>query len=193
MVMKLAGVVLAGGLSRRFGRDKALEPLGGQPLIHWSVGAIRNGADVLAVNGPKRLGEILDLPTVTDFPGAQPGPLAGILAALAWGGLQTCSHVLTAPCDTPFLPADLATRLAGAIGERAVVAARAARVHALCALWRVDVLDQLAPIARRIDQPSLQQIIEGLGGRFVDFADEASFANLNTQEDLNAARQRWRA
>jgi molybdopterin-guanine dinucleotide biosynthesis protein A len=188
--MRIAGVVLAGGRSRRFGRDKALEPLDGQPLAHWSLAALRPGAACLAVNGSAALAARLALPLVEDLAGAAAGPLAGIVGALAWAGSAGCSHLMTAPCDTPFLPAGLAAALAGAIGRAPVAAARAERVHALCALWRVDLAGRLAPIARQADQPSLQALIEDLGGAYADFPREADFANLNTQADLAAAQAR---
>jgi molybdopterin-guanine dinucleotide biosynthesis protein A len=188
--MRIAGVVLAGGRSVRFGRDKALELLGGQPLIYWALEALRPSAAVLAINGPPALGVRFGLPSIEDFPGVSAGPLAGLLSAMDWAGAQGCSRVLTSPCDTPLLPRDMAFKLAAA-AEAPVVAARAARVHALCALWRVDLADRLVPFARQPDQPSLHRIIDALGGLYVDFPDEAAFANLNTQAELAAARRRW--
>lgn len=191
MAMKIAGAVLAGGRSRRFGRDKALALLGGRPLIYWSLEAIRPAAQVLAINGPKTLADRLDLPSVGDFPGAAPGPLAGLLGAMIWAAALGCSHILTAPCDTPFLPSDMAAKLVDAIGERSVIAARAGRVHALCAIWRTDLAEPMTPVAHQPDQPSLQRIIDDLAGGYVDFEDEARFANLNTPAEMIAAQDRW--
>jgi molybdopterin-guanine dinucleotide biosynthesis protein A len=185
--MRIAGLVLAGGRSRRFGRDKALEGLRGRPLIAWSLDTLRPYVAVLGVGGPAQLAVQLGVGAVPDPPGAPDGPLAGVLAGLAWAAQRGCTHLATAPCDTPFLPPDLVPRLAAAIGERPVVAARAARVHALCALWRTDAVAPLAALVRDGRQLSMQMLIEALGGGYVDFEDEAAFANLNTPEDLAAA------
>lgn len=190
--MIIAGVVLAGGRSRRFGRDKAREPLEGRPLIAWSLDALRPGCVRLAVNGPPDLAAAFGLPRVVDIEPAPPGPLAGIAGALAWASQEGCTHCLTAPCDTPFLPADLGLRLSAAIGGGPVVAARAVRRHPLCALWRADLAADLAQLARRNDHPPLQQIVDELGG-WADFADEDAFANLNAPEDFAAAAGRLEA
>jgi molybdopterin-guanine dinucleotide biosynthesis protein A len=189
--MRIAGIVLAGGRSSRFGRDKALAVLHAQPLIHWSVEALRDGAEVLAINGPMALCDRVGLPRAPDAPGVPAGPLAGVLGAMGWAAGRGCSHLLTAPCDTPFLPPDMGARLALGIGEGPAIAARAARAHPLCALWRVDLAPALATLAAAPDQPSLQAIIKRLGGSWLDFPDEAAFANLNTPAEFEQAERRF--
>jgi molybdenum cofactor guanylyltransferase len=188
--MMIAGVVLAGGRSRRFGRDKAREPLGGRPLIAWSLDALRPGCVRLAVNGSPDLAAALGLTPVADIEVDQPSPLAGIAGALAWAAAEGCSHCLTAPCDTPFLPPDLGARLAAIIGAGPVVAARALRRHPLCGLWRTDLAADLAELARRPDHLPLQSLVEELEGGWADFAEEDAFANLNTPEEFAAAAAR---
>jgi molybdopterin-guanine dinucleotide biosynthesis protein A len=185
--MTVAGVVLAGGRSRRFGRDKALELLGGRPLAAWSLEALRPVSSLLALNGPPGVAERLGLPAVADCHEASAGPLAGVLGALAWAAAQGCTHLLTAPCDTPFLPPDFGTALAVAIGPSPVAAARADRPHPLCALWRTDLSPALASIAAGADQPPLHRVISELGGVYVEFPDPSRFTNLNTAAEFAAA------
>lgn len=187
---RIAGLVLAGGRSRRFGRDKALEPFRGRPLIAWSLDAMVQYAAVLGVGGPPELAAWLVVDAVPDEPGGPDGPLAGVLAGLAWAARRGCALLATAPCDTPFLPADLVPRLAAALGGRPVVATRAGRVHALCALWRTDAAPALAALVRDGKQLSMQALIDALGGGYADFPDEAAFANLNTRADFAAAEAR---
>ncbi|HWF75922.1 MAG TPA: molybdenum cofactor guanylyltransferase [Caulobacteraceae bacterium] len=183
----VAGLVLAGGGSRRFGRDKALAAFRGRPLIAWSFDALRPHVAALGLGGPAPLAAELGVEAVPDPPGAPSGPLAGILAGLAWAAQRGGTHLATAPCDTPFLPPDLVPRLAAAIGDRPVVAARTHRVHALCALWRADAAAPLAALVRDGKQLSMQALIDTLGGAYVEFEEEAAFANLNTPEDFAAA------
>ena len=187
---RIAGLVLAGGRSRRFGADKALADFRGRPLIAWSLDALVQYAHVLGVAGPPALAAWLVVDAVPDEPGAPDGPLAGVLAGLAWAARCDCALLATVPCDTPFLPSDLVPRLAAALGDRPVVAARAERVHALCAVWRSDAASALAALARNGRQLSMQALIDVLGGGYADFPDEAAFANLNTPADFAAAEER---
>ena len=182
--------MLAGGRGARFGGEKALAPFRGRPLIAWSLDALAPHAAVLGVGGPAALAAEFGLAAVVDPPGAPAGALAGVLAGLAWAADNGCALLATAPCDTPFLPADMVPRLAAALGDAPVVAARAARVHALCALWRVEAAAPLAALVREGKQLSMQALIERLGGGYADCPDEAAFANLNTPEELAAAEGR---
>lgn len=184
---RVAGLVLAGGRSRRFGRDKALAAFRGRPLIAWSLDALRPHAAVLGVGAPPGLATRLGVEAAPDDDGGPDGPLAGVLAGLAWAARRDCAYLATAPCDTPFLPTDLVKRLVAELGDRPVVAARAARVHALCALWRADAVPALAALVRDGKQLSMQALVDALGGGYADFPDEAAFANLNTPEEFAAA------
>lgn len=182
--------MLAGGRSSRFGADKALARLGGRPLMMRSLETLRPHVRILAVSGPPTLADQLGVQAVADPPNGPRGPLAGILAGLAWAGPQGCTHLATAPCDTPFLPPDLIPRLADAIGASPVVAARARQAHPLCGLWRIDAALRLAALVREGKQLSMQAIIAALGGGYVGFADEGGFANVNTPADMAAAQRR---
>lgn len=184
---RIAGLVLAGGRSRRFGADKALAGFRGRPLSLWSLETLRPHVAVLGVAGPAALAAELGAEAVPDPAGAPHGPLAGVLAGLAWAARRDCALLATAPCDTPLLPPDLVPRLAAEIADRPVIAARAARIHALCALWRADAAPRLTALVRDGRQLSIQALIETLAGGYADFPDEAAFANLNTPDELAAA------
>jgi molybdopterin-guanine dinucleotide biosynthesis protein A len=192
-VRRVAGAVLAGGRSRRFGAVKALAPLQGRPLVLWSLDALRAAAFALCLNGPADLAEAAGCAAAPDDPDLPEGPLRGLCAAMTWAAQRGASHLLTAPCDTPFLPPDFAQRLMGAIGSRRVAAAKAERAHPLCALWSLDAGADLRRAAADADQPSLQALIQSQGGAFAAFDSEADFANVNTQDDLRAAELRLKS
>jgi len=52
----------------------------------------------------------------------------------------------------------------------------------------VELAEAVAPLAGRPRQPAVAAVLEAVGGVWVDFPDEAQFANLNTREDLERAR-----
>lgn len=96
--------MLAGGLSRRFGSNKALADADGSLLGVVAVEALRGaGVDpVVAVGGSASAAAELGLVLVADqYPGE--GPLGGTATALSY---FTTSHVVLCACDLPLLQAD---------------------------------------------------------------------------------------
>ena len=122
-------------------------------------------------------------PVIHDAPGA--GPLAGLAAALAWAAAQHASELLCVPGDTPFIPLDLATRLAPGPS----VAAAGGRTHHL--VCRLPVM--CAPVlAAWLAQGHTRagDFLRSIGARPVAFDDPAAFLNINTPDDLAEARRR---
>jgi molybdopterin-guanine dinucleotide biosynthesis protein A len=145
------GILLAGGRARRMGGgDKALEELGGAPLLAWAIAALRPQCAglILSANGDLSRFAASGLPAVADsVPGFQ-GPLAGILAGLDWiaANRPDVPLALSAPADTPFLPGDLAVRLAAArraASAPIACASSGGRVHPAVALWPVAIREDL--------------------------------------------------
>lgn len=112
----MIAAVLAGGLSRRMGRAKAVVPLGGRPLVCWPLAAAEQ-AGLEAVVVAKRASELpaLDVP-VWQEPDGVSHPLAGLVCALERAG----GPVVALACDMPFVSAGLVARLAAARGTAAV-------------------------------------------------------------------------
>lgn len=142
----------------------------------------------------------LGVPLILDDPDVG-GPAAGLVAALAFARREGAERLLTLPCDTPMLPADLATRLEAALAapgeaeEAAVaVAASLGRLHPTCALWRPWVADALPAYLK--GRASLRGFAETCGMVVADWPCEAGadpFANANTPEELAALQARARA
>lgn len=178
------------------GRDKAAVTLGGRPLIAWAIERLSPQVAALAISrhDGRLAGVDRGLPVLTDGPGGQAGPVAGVLAGLDWAADldPPPTHVVTVAVDTPFLPLDLVERLAAVRAEArtaAAVAASGGRRHPVAALW---------PVAARA---ALREALRGDGGRRVgDVLDQLGaavaewpilpfdpFLNLNAPEDLAAA------
>lgn len=159
----IAGVILAGGLSRRMGGgDKALRPLAGRPMLGHVIARIGPQVARLALNAngePSRFAAF-GLPIVADSVADFAGPLAGILAGLDWAAaLPGCQRLVSLPADAPFLPRDLVEKLDAALareGALIAVAASGGRTHPVAALWPLGLGEALrsalAAGERKIDR-----------------------------------------
>ena len=182
--MRIFGVILAGGAARRMGTDKALVPLGGQPLIAWVAERLSPQVEALAIsaNGNPARFFALGLPVLPDAE-AQ-GPLAGILAALKWAAPLGATAVVSCPCDSPFLPPDLVPRLClAAEPGRASFAVSGQDQHPTHALWPVGLSAALESFLASGAVPRVREFARQHGAGCASFPP-GSFANANSPEDL---------
>ncbi|MGF6857238.1 molybdenum cofactor guanylyltransferase MobA [Paraburkholderia sp. CI3] len=192
---QITGLVLAGGRGTRMGGvDKGLQPLHGEPLAAHvlrrlapqtgplMISANRHPDTYAALGAPYRATLVAD--TLPDFP----GPLAGMLAGLRAAGT---AYLLSAPCDSPWLPADLAARLADALDANHADIATVTTVdsggetslHPVFALMRTAVADDLAAFLASGERKvrawyARHKTVE------VVFADERAFYNANSLQEL---------
>ncbi len=110
----ITGLILAGGRGSRMGGvDKGLQVFNGVPLALNALSRLKAGGGVsqIVINANRNLPvyESFGTPVWPDGLAGYAGPLAGFLT-----GLERCTtpFLLTVPCDSPFMPLDLATRLA---------------------------------------------------------------------------------
>jgi molybdopterin-guanine dinucleotide biosynthesis protein A len=183
----VSGVVLAGGQGRRMGSiDKGLVLLHGQPMVRHALDRFAPQVDEVLINAnqnPERYAAF-GYRVIPDSIEGFAGPLAGLHVGLTHAANAL---VATIPCDSPFLPADLVSRLLAALqtmDAELAVARTFDQPHPVFALVRRSVL------------PHLTQYLEG-GGRKIDawyatlktievaFDDEANaFRNINTLDEL---------
>ena len=191
----VSGIVLAGGKSRRLGRDKAVEPVGGEPLVLRVIGRLSQVTDqtVVVVADAERAAQ-LPLPksarvAVDIYPGG--GSLGGIFTGLSaadgdWG--------LVVACDMPFLNVALFLRMLGLReGADAVVPVLDGRPEPTHALYSKTCLPHME---RRLEADDLKisRFFDEIKVSYVsqnevedDDPDHLSFFNVNTQEDLDRA------
>jgi molybdopterin-guanine dinucleotide biosynthesis protein A len=188
-VFPISVVVLAGGEGRRIGGGKPLRRLGGATLIARALDRAHGWSDEVAVSvRATGAGLGADAHVLVDDPAVE-GPLAGIASALRYAHSIGREAVLTLPCDTPFLPDDLAERLAAALGEAAAaLPASGGRLHPTCALWRsraLDSLDSYLGSGRR----SIHGFAAAIGHATAAWPAEPRdpFFNINDTADLHQA------
>ncbi len=187
MKAMITGVILAGGQGRRMGgTDKGLQELGGRPMAAHVLERLAPQVDAVLISANRNLERYAELgcPVLPDTLVGYAGPLAGLQAALAQA---TTPLLVTAPCDSPFLPADLVARLhEGLVSRQAELAVACAdgRAHRAFCLLRRDLLASLdAFLANGERRVGLWHA--SLKVAEVDFSDEAgSFGNINTTDEL---------
>ncbi len=188
----VTAVVLAGGQARRMGGvDKGLVALGGRPLAAWVVAALRPQVAGVVINANRNAeiyATLADRVIADELTGYH-GPLAGMAAAM---GVVATPWIVTAPCDSPFVPPDLVARLLrarAAAGADIVVAHDGERLQPVFALIACRLRDALAAFlasgGRKIDLWYAEQ-----GYATADFADAPrTFLNFNTPDELAAAER----
>lgn len=195
--VKVVGLLLAGGQSRRMGGgDKALRLLDGVSLLERVIERMLPQVEALVLNANGELGRFASfgLPVVADSIPDYAGPLAGVLAGLDWtdANRPDCSHIVSVATDAPFLPRDLVSRLVHAVeqfGADLACAASAGQPHPVIGLWPVRLREELrrAVVDEAIRKVDLWTARYRLAT--VTFPSEPidPFFNANRPEDLAAA------
>jgi len=186
----LYGLVLAGGESRRMGRDKALLDYHGRPQLEWAYQLVaRHCARAFVSVRASQADELRSaLPRIVDGE-AGAGPIAGIAAAQA---AHPEAAWLVVACDLPFLGDALLAHLVARRGAECVTAYRSAHdglPEPLCAIYEPQTRAAiLAAIAAGRNCP--RKFILGSGVPLLDLPDSAALDNVNTPEELAAAAAR---
>ncbi|TFV87738.1 molybdenum cofactor guanylyltransferase MobA [Oxalobacteraceae bacterium OM1] len=187
---QVTGLILAGGRGSRMGDvDKGLQAFRGAPMVLHVIMRLQPQVGALMINANRNLGpyEGFGLPVWPDQLGGFEGPLAGLQT-----GLSHCDtdYLVTAPCDSPFLPTDLVERLGGALlaknADLAVAVSEEEgerRAQPVFCLMKANVLANLTLFlqegGRKIDK-----WYRALDFVEVEFQDPAAFRNINTLDEL---------
>jgi molybdopterin-guanine dinucleotide biosynthesis protein A len=193
------GLVLAGGLARRMGGgDKARIRIGAKTILERVLERLgpQCARIILNANGdPMRFSDT-KLPVVADSVPDFAGPLAGILAGLDWAAAHApgMADVLSVPGDCPFLPRDLAPRLAAARAAqgRPLACARSGEWrHPVVGLWPVALRDDLRKALVEEDLHKIEIWTARHGVAIADWPDTPvdPFFNVNTPEDAAQAER----
>lgn len=194
---EIAGVLLAGGKSSRFGGgDKCLQTLGGTTLLERVArnAAPQVGALILNINGDPARFPDLGLPILSDSIEGHAGPLAGVLTAMECVArhVPQARWIATFATDAPFIPVNWVRRVQAAITrEKAVMGTVSSqgRSHPVFGLWPVELRFDLR---KAMEQDGMRKVAAWTA-RYklatVDFDVNLidPFFNINTQDDLSEA------
>ena len=193
---QITGLILAGGRGTRMGHvDKGLQNFRGAPMALHVMLRLQPQVGELMINANQNLApyESFGVPVWPDEMQGYAGPLAGMQTGLIH---CTTEYMVTAPCDSPFLPTDLVQRLADSLfdadADLAVAVTgtdegeagkRTRQVHPVFCLMKASLLQHLSEYLRDGGR-KVDGWYASLNTVEVDFADEAAFRNINTLAEL---------
>ena len=104
----ILGAILAGGQSKRMGKDKLFLEINNKKLIEYTINKVKKYLTdlIIVTNTDNEFFLKNNLTTVKDCIEGQLGPLVGILTAMKWAKENSSKYswIATFPCDTPFFP-----------------------------------------------------------------------------------------
>ena len=184
---KITALILAGGRGSRMGSvDKGLQLFKGMPMVAHVLERMSPQVDEVIINANRSIDQYAAFGhrVVPDTIDGFAGPLAGLHVGMTQA---TTTLLATVPCDSPFLPLDLVTRLHTAMELGNVdlaVAKTYDQAHPVFCLVKRDLephlREFLASGQRKIDKwYATLRVVE------VQFDDqESAFANINTEAEL---------
>lgn len=193
----VAGVILAGGRSRRMGGvAKAFLDLSGTPLLQHVINRVRPQVAELFLSVEIESADFtaFGLRQVADpNPGSQ-GPLGGLLGAMEAVANEGREWLLLAPCDAPFLPLDLAARLkdrAAASRRPGAVVSLQGELQPTFSLWHCSLLPKINAAVREQGMAGFKQYLrhDPLATLEWPADDKPDFLNINDPATLDAARR----
>lgn len=188
--ISITGVILAGGRSRRMeGHDKGLLSINNRAMIEYVIEKLSPQVDEVLINANRNLADYSRFghTVITDQIEGHVGPLAGMAAAI-----QACEseYILSTPCDGPWVPPDLATRLLDQLKKEGALLSTAHDGHRLQPVFALihrtllpSILSYLESGERRLGYWVKQQ-----KPALADFSDQPEvFFNVNSPAELEAA------
>ena len=194
----ILGAILAGGQSKRMGKDKLFLELNNKKLIEHTLDKVKKYLKkiIIITNQDNKFFFENNLITVKDCVEGQLGPLVGILTAMKWAkeNLSKCSWIATFPCDTPFFPESIIKSFIEESEKKEsliLCASSHGRKHNIFGLWSLDLYDKLKDDlinkkVRKVQDWTEKNKIKNLEFKFKDYDP---FFNINTKEDLEFAKK----
>ena len=194
----ILGSILAGGKSKRMGKDKLFLKLNDKTLIEHTIIKVKKYLKnlIIITNKENEFFSKNSLTTVKDCIDGQLGPLVGILTAMKWAkeNSPNYSWVATFPCDTPFFPESIISKFIEESKKKEsliLCASSHGRKHNIFGLWSLDLYDKLYNDlvnnkVRKVQDWTKENNIKNLEFEFKDYDP---FFNINTNEDLEFAKK----
>lgn len=191
--MKIAGIVLAGGRSSRFGEPKALANWQGKTFIEHSIEALKEVVtDMVVISHSDitdELSHMLNVPVIEDlalYKGN--GPLAGLVTGMEY---VSADWYIVAPCDTPNVSKEWALELIERAEEayEAIVPLAEGRKQPLLGLYHYKVKEKIERLLKE-EKRSMQGLLSQCNVQYVTVTETDIFVNVNTKEEYKELQKK---
>ena len=193
----ILGVILAGGKSKRFGKDKNHIKLDNNTLLEHVLFKINNKfKEILIVSSDnqeiKKIKNVIVIPDcLNDF-----GPLAGVLSAMKWikENQKQYNWVATFPSDTPFFETSIIEeyKKRSNINDSLLYFVKSNnKRHNIFGLWSIDLLKTLENDLIKNNFRKVEDWANKIGVKTIDIEIKEfdPFFNINTKEDFEEAKK----
>ena len=193
----ILAVVLAGGKSQRFGRDKSQVKLGDKILIDYILNEIKDiYKDILIVtNEPIKFLDLDKISLTSDIQKGL-GPLGGVFSAMTWvrDNKKDYKWISTFPIDTPFFKKEHLNKFYQEISldksDLFFMKSKNTR-HNIFGLWSIELFQRLEIALDKGDR-KVEHWANEIGVKTIDFEHENNkdpFFNINTEKELETAKK----
>ena len=189
-------VVLAGGKSQRFGKDKSQAKLGDKILINYILSEIISDFEeiIIVVNDPIEHLKSEKIIKIRDSK-KDLGPLGGVFSAMKWikDNRKKYQWIITFPSDTPFFKRSILEEFLNKINKKEselFFMKSNEKRHNIFGLWSTDLIDQLEKDLENGSR-KVEKWADKIGVKIINmsFEKEDPFFNINTKEDLEKAKK----
>jgi len=185
---RTVGIILAGGLSRRFGSPKAFAKLGEQYFYQWVMEALAPCcSEVFVVTRPEHMqrfpSSVIVMTDIARYAGL--GPLAGILSVME--SVQADRYVVL-PCDMPFVDSGAMLKLLEHHEKGVTAVISDGRYHPLVSIWDRKLMSAVKEALEneqlRVMKILTQSDVIWVDGSTLTDDEKRMFMNVNTPEAL---------
>jgi len=190
----ILGVVLAGGKSKRFGKDKSKVKLNGKILLEHTLDKIKSKFNTIVIVSNSRI--VKDYIVIKDCIDGQLGPLVGVLSAMKWIKENNYSEewVITFPCDTPFFNISIIDKFAevSKLNDSLLYFVKSKeKRHNIFGLWSLKLIKTLEKDIIEHKHRKVEEWANKIGVKTINisYKEIDPFFNINTKEDLVKAEK----
>ena len=193
----ILAVILAGGKSKRFGKDKNHIKLGDKTLLEHVLSKITDKFEKILIVSSQNL-EKKDMKNITVIPDCfdDLGPLAGVLSSMKWvkENQKKYKWVATFPSDTPFFEASIIEeyKKRAKMNDSLLYFVKSNnKRHNIFGIWSMDLIETLESDLVKNNFRKVEEWANKIGVKTIDIKIKKfdPFFNINTKEDFEEAKE----